>query len=392
MEEKPEYLKLPIIVDIGTGMVKAGFSGEEKPKIVFNNYIGEPKYNRVLRSYNNQNKDNIEQYIGDDCDKYLGLIKLRYPVNRGVFENEEDIIKLFTHIMTKLGLNSEEIKEHPILVTEPILNPSSNREKIAQNLFEYLGVPAIFFGSQPILSLFSTSAFSGTVLESGDGVTQSCVVYEGYSIPFSYERYNYGGKDVTEYLKNMLIKRGYHFYNSSEINLVNDIKEKLCYVENNKNNKKNDFDNTKIALNKKLTQYYMPDGNTISLGEERIVAPEILFNPGYIGKEYLSFVDMINSSINKIDFQLWKKCYESIWLSGGNTAFKDLNEKLQEELKNNFGKNLIINIIENDKIDHRFRCWVGGNILSTLEVFKKMWVTRNEWNENGNDIIHIKTI
>ena len=392
MEEKPEYLKLPIIVDIGTGMVKAGFSGEEKPKIVFNNYIGEPKYNRVLRSYNNQNKDNIEQYIGDDCDKYLGLIKLRYPVNRGVFENEEDIIKLFTHIMTKLGLNSEEIKEHPILVTEPILNPSSNREKIAQNLFEYLGVPAIFFGSQPILSLFSTSAFSGTVLESGDGVTQSCVVYEGYSIPFSYERYNYGGKDVTEYLKNILIKRVYHFYNSSEINLVNDIKEKLCYVENNKNNKKNDFDNTKIALNKKLTQYYMPDGNTISLGEERIVAPEILFNPGYIGKEYLSFVDMINSSINKIDFQLWKKCYESIWLSGGNTAFKDLNEKLQEELKNNFGKNLIINIIENDKIDHRFRCWVGGNILSTLEVFKKMWVTRNEWNENGNDIIHIKTI
>ena len=392
MEGKPEYLKLPIIVDIGSGEVKAGFSGEETPKIVFKNYFGEAKYNKILRTYDIQNKDIKEQYIGDECDKYLGLIKLRYPVNRGVFENEDDILKLFNHIFSKLGLNSQEIQEHPILVTEPILNPASNREKIAHNLLEKIGVPAIFFASQPILSLFSTSATSGVVLESGAGVTQSCVVYEGYSIPFSYERYNYGGRDVTEYLKYILKKRGYHFYSSTEMEVVNDIKEKLCYVENNKTNKRGDFTNAKIALNKKLTQYYMPDGNILYLGEERIVAPEILFNPGYIGKEYLSLSDMIISSINKTDFQLWKKCYESICLSGGNTGFKDLNEKLLDELRNKYGKNIGINIFDNNKIDPKYRCWIGGNIVSILELFKKMWVTKNDWNENGSDIIHIKTI
>ena len=389
MNEKPEYLKLPIIIDIGSGKVKAGFSGEENPKIVFNNYFGEPKYNKVLHSYDKEDININEQYIGDDCDKFFGVIKLRYPVNRGVFEKEEDILSLFNHIFAKLDLNSEEIKEHPVLITEPILNPKSNREKISQILLDKLGIPSIFFASQPILSLLSTSATSGIILESGDGVSQSCCICEGYSIPCSYERYNYGGKDVTEYLKTMLRKRGYNFYNSSEIKLVNDIKENLCFLDSGK---KTEYSFSKISLNKKLIQYYLPDGSYISLGEERILAPEILFNPEYIGKEYLSFADMIISSINKIDIELRRKAYESIWLSGGNTAIKDLNDKLIEELKNKLSKAIFINILENEKINPQYRCWVGGNIITTLEIFKKMWVTKSDWKENGSEIIHIKTL
>ena len=387
MDEKPEYLKLPIVIDIGSGEVKAGFSGEEKPKVIFKNYFGEPKYKRILHTYDNDGNDIREEYIGDDCEKYLGLIKLRYPVNHGVFEKEQDIFSTFNHIYSKLGLNSQEIKEHPVLITEPILNPRTNREKIAKMLFENLGVPAIFFASQPILSLFSTSVTTGIILESGEGVSQSCVVFEGYSIPFSYERYNYGGRDVTDYLKNMLKRRGYNFYNSTEIKLVNDIKEKMCYLETNKR-----AELPKKVLNKKLIQYYLPDGNNITIDDEITLAPEILFNPEYIGKEYLSFTQMIINSINKIDIELRKKAYESIWLSGGNTAFKDLNHKLNDELRNIFGKNFAINILENEKINPQYRCWVGGNIISTLEIFKKMWVTRGDWNENGSEIIHIKTI
>ena len=101
---------------------------------------------------------------------------------------------------------------------------------------------------------------------------------------------------------------------------------------------------------------------------------------------------MIISSINNIDIQLRKKSFESILLSGGNTAIKELNEKLTDELKNRLGKNFPINIIENEKIKPQNRCWVGGNIISTLEIFKKMWVTKSDWNENGSEIIHIKTI
>ena len=387
MDRKLEYLKLPIIIDIGSGEIKAGFSGEEKPKVTFNNYFGEPKYKKIIRTFDNESKEKTEQYIGDDCDKYLGLIKLRYPVIHGSFENESDILTIFSHIFTKLGLNSQEIKEHPVLITEPILNPSKNREQITHTLVDNLGVPGIFFASQPLLSLFSTSATSGTVLESGEGVTQSCVVYEGYSIPSSYERYNYGGKDVTEFLRDLLKKKGYHFYNSTELKIINDIKENLCYLQINKRN-----DSYKKTNHIKSSPYYLPDGSNISIGEERILAPELLFNPEYTGKEYLGFTDMIISSINRIDIELKKSSYENIWLSGGNTSFKELDGKLVNELKNKLGKDYRINIFENEKINPKYRCWVGGNIISTMEVFKTMWVTRYEWNEKGSRIIHVKTL
>ena len=330
MDRKLEYLKLPIIIDIGSGEIKAGFSGEEKPKVTFNNYFGEPKYKKIIRTFDNESKEKTEQYIGEDCDKYLGLIKLRYPVIHG---------------------------------------------------------PGIFFASQPLLSLFSTSATSGTVLESGEGVTQSCVVYEGYSIPSSYERYNYGGKDVTEFLRDLLKKKGYHFYNSTELKIINEIKENLCYLEINKRN-----NSYKKTINIKNSPYYLPDGSNISIGEERILAPELLFNPEYTGKEYLGFTDMIISSINRIDIELKKSSYENIWLSGGNTSFKELDGKLVNELKNKLGKDYRINIFENEKINPKYRCWVGGNIISTMEVFKTMWITRYEWNEKGSRIIHIKTL
>ena len=388
MDGRIEYLKLPIIVDIGSGEVKAGFSGEEKPKIIFKNYFGEPKFKRILRTFNKEKDEISQSYIGEDCDKYMGLIKLRFPVKHGQFQNDQDILTIFNHLYSKLGINSQEIKEHPVLVSEPLLNPYNNREKISYSLFDNLGVPALFFASQPILSLFSTSNTSGVVLESGDGVTQSCVVYEGYSIPSSYERYNYGGVDVTEYLKNLLKKRGYHFYNSTEFRLINEIKENLCFCFGG--NVKNDIGESKRAFNNNLINYYLPDGSSISIGDERILATEILFNPEYTGKEYLSLPDMIISSVNKVDIQLREKSYEKIFLSGGNTAFNGLNEQLNSELKNKLAKKSKINIQKSEK--PQYSCWIGGNIISTLEIFKKMWVTRNDWNESGNKIIHVKTI
>ena len=186
----------------------------------------------------------------------------------------------------------------------------------------------------------------------------------------------------------MLKKRGYHFYNSTEFRLVNDIKENSCFCYGN--NIKNEIGDAKKSANKNMINYYLPDGSSISIGDERILAPEILFNPEYIGKEYLSFPDMIISSVNKVDIQLKQKSYENILLSGGNTCFNGLYEQLHTELKNKLIKNMKINLNKTDK--PQFCCWIGGNIISTLEIFKKMWVTRNDWIEKGTKVIHVKTI
>jgi centractin len=128
--------------------------------------------------------------------------------------------------------------------------------------------------------LFSAGDKSGVILESGEGITQTCVVYEGYAIPHSYLRYDFGGRHVTEYLQTLLKRVGYSFNTTSEFEIVKKIKETLCYTAISS------VDDKKIMV-AGADHYILPDGNSISLKEEKILAPEILFNPSMIGLEYL---------------------------------------------------------------------------------------------------------
>ena len=369
------YSKTPIIVDIGTSMIKAGLSGQEKPSLVFPNYFGEMKYSKSLDSWKDDDKKEI---IGNDCNKYLGVIKLRYPLSHGIFDDPKDITPIFDYIYNNLDMSITEIKEHPVLITDPLLNPQENRKNIAKILFDNYKIEQLFFASQPILSLFSTSSTSGAVLESGDGVTQSCIIYEGYSIPGSNRRINLGGREVTEYLQYLLNRKGYDLKNSDGFQITKKIKEELCetYADEGKS-----IENV---------NYTLPDDSVIEIGEERRLAPEILFNPLLREYEYPGLPEILSESINKTNVDLKLQLYGSILLSGGNTNIKGMKERIYKEIKKLAPKNAKIRLHTPSNPEN---CsWIGGNIISSLEIAKKMWISVKEWMEKGEYIINIRTI
>ena len=219
----------PIIIDLGSYQIKIGFrsSNITFAPTSFCSYIGEPKYNKILRSINIHNPNKKEQFIGNNCTPYLGILKLRYPIQHGAFTNERDISLIFNHIFTELGLESDEIPNHPLLITEPILNPRNNRESISEILFEKYGVSSLVFGNQPPLSLFSFSSTTGLVLESGEGVSQVCSICDGYALPCSFMRSNFGGGDVSYYLSQLLKMQGIEFLSDTEKLTLHEIKKKL---------------------------------------------------------------------------------------------------------------------------------------------------------------------
>lgn len=386
MSTQSDPLQTPMIIDLGSGDIKAGFNGQERPKVLFKNQIGEPKYSKIISNFNKDNNTPLKDiYIGEKCDLCLSALKIRNPLEHGIFKNTEDILPIFSHIFTRLKLDSEELKTHPILITESLLNPSKNRENIASILFENFDIPKIFFASQPILSLFATSNTTGTILESGEGVTQSCVVYEGYSIPFSFERYDYGGGDVTKYLYTILQNLGFYFDTSAEYQIVKDIKEQLCFACQS-----DMIRNIKKESEFEKENYFLPDGNVIKLGEERILPPEILYNPELNGMEFPSFQKLVFNSISKVDMELRPKLYETILLSGGNTSIKGTGNKFYSEFKKLINPNMKIKI--HTPKNPYLLCWTGGNVVSGLEIFKKMWISKEEWEEKGEEIVHNKTI
>ena len=129
--------KMPLVIDNGSGTMKAGFAGDEKPTCFFNSYVGRPKHEKVMITTVEQN-----EFIGDIAEKFKGVLKISYPISHGIIDGWKDVELLWRHIYTELKISS---KEHPVLLTEAPQNPYMNRIKMAEIFFETFGTPSLFF-------------------------------------------------------------------------------------------------------------------------------------------------------------------------------------------------------------------------------------------------------
>ncbi|KAG4102635.1 Actin/actin-like protein [Neocallimastix lanati (nom. inval.)] len=373
MEYDGILMNRSVVIDNGSGTIKAGFSGEDIPKCYFPSYVGYPKHERIMLG-----AAEGDCFIGKKAQEIRGLLKIKYPLEHGIVTDWGEMEKIWQY------LYSEELKtspeEHPVLLTEAPLNPVKNREEAAQILFETFNVPALYISIQAVLALYASGRTTGLILDSGDGVTHAVPVYEGFALKHSIRRIDLAGRDVTEHLQLLLRKSGCYFHTSAEKEVVRTIKEKTCYISQNPAKEEE-------QENYKHDEYKLPDGNIIKLNSERYKAPEILFKPEIIGLEYPGIPQVIIDSITKSDLDLREKLYGSIVLSGGSTLYKGFCDRLLTELKNLAPKDVKIKMYSQP--ERKYSTWIGGSILSSLATFSKMYVTSDEYHENPN-IIHEK--
>ncbi|KAF8926964.1 Actin-2, partial [Dissophora ornata] len=355
MEYEDVLTNQPVVIDNGSGVIKAGFAGDDQPKCFFPSFVGRPKHVRIMAG-----AVEGDVFIGKKAQELRGLLKIKYPIEHGIVQDWDDMEKIWQHIYSdELKTMSE---EHPVLLTEAPLNPMRNREMAAQIFFETFNVPALFTSIQAVLSLYSSGRTTGVVLDSGDGVTHAVPVYEGFAIPHAIQRVDIAGRDVTEHLQLLLRKSGYHFHTTAEKEVVRIIKEKTCYLPLNPAKEEKE-------AGEKKEDFMLPDGNTIKLGAERFRAPEILFNPELIGQEYPGIHQVVIDSISRSDMDLRKSLYTNIVLSGGSTLCKGFGDRLLHEVRKLALKDIKIKI--SAPPERKYSTWIGGSILASLSTFKK---------------------
>ncbi|EGX45110.1 Actin-like protein [Orbilia oligospora] len=370
-------LNQPVVIDNGSGTIKAGFAGEDTPKCFFNSFVGRPKHPRVLAGALEG-----DVFIGSRAQDLRGLLKIKYPLEHGIVTDWDDMERIWQYVY------SDELKtlseEHPVLLTEAPLNPRANRDMAAQIFFETFNVPALFTSVQAVLSLYASGRTTGIVLDSGDGVSHAVPVYEGFAVPSAVRRIDVAGRDVTEHLQTLLRKSGAVFHTSAEKEVVRQIKEKASYIAPDPKKEEKEWAGGGVG---KVEDYKLPDGNILKLGAERFRAPEILFDPEIIGLEYQGIHQILVDAISRTDMDLRKALFGNIILSGGSTLTKGFGDRLLAEIRRLAVKDMKIRITAPP--ERKYSTWIGGSILAGLSTFRKMWVSIDDWHENP-EIIHTK--
>jgi actin-like protein 6A len=434
---------------MGSSTVKAGHAGEDTPKAFFPTPCGVifPQVDEGKSSFVGKGE------MGDnDCVSSSGAAfspadtAAQMMANRRIFTgHEQDLFRDGQEIMTPIqhGLIMDwdavesiweytfknrlrsDPRNHPILMSEPVYNTQSRREKTVELMFESLQTPAFYLAKDAVLSAFSQGRPTALVVSSGAGATTVVPVYDGYvlhkatlktkvagdsvdalvqrlvfapkgiaDIPAQFEWRRHplpgGGNAVSRVPLVGEITASFRAYAQQQV--IRQLKESLCRCHDQA------FD-TEVYARIPARPFLLPDGKVLDIGVERMIVGEAYFDPALgLGQEVVEDLDpgyqfpglhhMVCNAVDLCDVDVRKDLYSSVVLTGGNTLMKDIHVRLQKEVNALLPLGLRARVnVPPVTAERQFATWIGGSVLTTLGTFHQLWLSKEEYDEYGSSIV-----
>eukprot|EP00762_Andalucia_godoyi_P002761 ANDGO_04441.mRNA.1 Actin-related protein 4 len=388
------------VLDLGTHTLRGGFAGEDVPR------CWEPSY-CYLEPQSSPLSSNPNAAAASSSSPLLNPRAILTSHRRDGLEFSPISTSHFSDVATSVFETHmrSRLADFPMLVTgsPAFAEDVAGRELIAKQAFEVLRVPGIFFARAPVLSAFCVGKPNAFVIDCGHSHTTVTPVIDGYALGKStatsavehgaavskrlrdaiLAKLESGGVAAEEMLRPLYEVKAKQkgqgvdsvslAYRQFAVNrLVDDAKEGLCAVA------KERFQDLQGVAPK---QYELPDGRSIDLGQERVLAVEPFVQ---------TIPDLVMDSLGRTDRDHTKDLLGNVVLCGGNASWADLLFRLQLDLGSRTTGAARVKIHGLQANDRRFATWIGGSILSTLGTFQQMWVSRAEYEEHGVSIIHKK--
>lgn len=352
-------------------------------------------------------------------------MEVKSVIENGLISDWTAVSQLLSH--TFIERLHVDVKEHPVLLSEPSFNTSALREKATELLFETHGVPALFLAKSAVLASFAHARSTSIVLESGGGTTCAVPVHDGYVLTRSIVKSHLAGDELSKIYEHVVkttggieirpnfmlnkkqTKEGEFKVTNKTLSgvtssfrqyhnrlVAQDLKETTCKIFDTEL----DLDSSS-PLNDDPTSFVFPDQTAYTPGLWRFRVPEILFNPKkYLPDTYEHYSQlsslpgihsMMHQAISSCDADLKKDLYQSILVTGGNTLLPGFTERFISELSSLFGPQVKL---KNQSLptgsERKYATFIGGSILGSLGTFHQMWMSKQEYDEYGRGIVDRK--
>eukprot|EP00294_Goniomonas_avonlea_P008699 CAMPEP_0114563342 /NCGR_PEP_ID=MMETSP0114-20121206/13053_1 /TAXON_ID=31324 /ORGANISM="Goniomonas sp, Strain m" /LENGTH=410 /DNA_ID=CAMNT_0001749171 /DNA_START=23 /DNA_END=1255 /DNA_ORIENTATION=- len=394
-----------VVIDNGTGYTKMGYAGNVEPSYIVPTVIATD--DSVGKQTQKGKIDDLDFFIGDEAVANKAGYGVTYPVREGQVDNWDHMERFWQRCIFKY-LRCEP-EDHFFLLTEPPLNQPENREYTAEIMFETFNVAGLYIAVQAVLALAASwtskkspdRSLTGTVIDSGDGVTHVIPVAEGYVIGSSIKSMPIAGRCLSYFVQQLLRERGEAIPSQDSLEVAKRIKEQYSYVcpDIVKEFRKYDQEPHRFVKNFEGIVAKTKEKYNVDVGYERFLAPEIFFSPEMYSSDFLTpLPQLIDETIQTCPIDTRRGLYRKIVLSGGSTMFKDFDRRLQKDVKKfteaRSKSSEAISGSKSQEVDvsvlsfpmQRFAVWFGGSMLASTPEFRMVSHTKAQYEEHGPSI------
>jgi actin-like protein 6A len=413
-----------LVLDVGSSTFRAGFSGEDLPRIVENSTFRFPTDNDI-----DMGNGNIP-YSPVNYLSRTSPCSMRYAIRSdsksSSIDMDGDALEQIIQYSFKNPRSTLELDlgESPLIMTEPNKPSIKYRKTCLDTAFEKFDFPAVSLIKRATGSAFASGKQSGLVIDIGASMTSVTPVYDGFVLQRpAVEFFGVGGDMLDTILDELLKKKRVNvmpfyrrtdgldpkFINSSRLAVVRELKHELCRMSPSSLSSVPGYASWHIATEGQVASSVLPDGSPVDIAPFHQVLPELLFDaaPVHAIPSMAPLVQSFNGigaaaleTIANCDIDARKAISSEVILTGGSSLFPHLPERLLKFLQTpeSKGPNNLIPI-QKPKVtaspvscDRMCSSWLGASIVASCATFQHLWISRKQYQEQGMDHIAEKQL
>ncbi|KAI1942738.1 Nuclear actin-protein involved in chromatin remodeling [Ophidiomyces ophidiicola] len=214
-----------IVIDNGSNLVKAGWSFDSLPRVVF-----PPVFSR----FRDRKANRTAQFVGYDA--YVdattrGQLRNAFDPGTSIIANWDAVEGILDYIFIKLGVDGSSGRvDRPIVLTEPVANPGYSRRMMNEIAFECYSVPSVAYGIDSLFAYKYNQGTDGLVISSSHSSTHVIPVLNSKALLSNCTRLNWGGYQACDYLLKLL-KLKYPTFPARMTEIqMEELVHKHCYI------------------------------------------------------------------------------------------------------------------------------------------------------------------